>query len=460
MDEREVPSGSGDPDPGLQQANALLLVQIVPSKRGGSKAKHGGFTFNMETSKGSRRHWHCEVRGCKSRLTTDEYGSDHVVFKLTAHNEDVHQRADNEKKRRRSEATYRQQPTKKIGDFSYIFEEQIGEQCCWRCKYVQCKGKCRTNRDGRLVLGPTQHICMQLGDSVQVSAGLQGNQMDNEESTHSIPESFMRQQDEEERDEPDEKKPNLRQQAEQEELEGNKIFDSEIVMSEPGSQSEPFVKRERSLNSSPEHATSDGMAATGACERDHKRHPSHSGNVVLGERANEQGASLCDKENAEGPLQPGKTACQEYVHILSESEEDDGTEDDRSAVNASAREVKDDAEQTFSNVSADVKDEVPTDSEGSGHDSDEEDDAEHGITDRSFFEEVNTSRSPHARCAQVLQMTDESCEREMRISLFRQMCELLNAETELAKQRCRNAVIRGRLLAYRLADLEPETKPT
>lgn len=397
MDEREVPSGSGDPDPGLQQANALLLVQIVPSKRGGVKAKHGGFTFNMETSKGSRRHWHCEVRGCKSRLTTDEYGSDHVVFKLTAHNEGVHQRADNEKKRRRSEATYRQLPTKKIGDFSYIFEEQIGEQYCWRCKYVQCKGKCRTNRDGRLVLGPTQHICMQLGDRSDSVQGLQGNQMDNEESTRSIPESFMRQQHEEERDEPEEKKPNLRQQAEQEEL---------------------------------------------------------------GERANERRASLCDKENAAGTLRPGKTACQEYVHILSESEEDGGTEDDRSAVNASGRDVQDDAEQAFPNVSADVKDEVSMDSVGSGNDYDEEDDEEHGITDRSVWEEANTSCSPHARCAQVLQMTDESCEREMRISLFRQMCELLNAETELAKQRCRNAVIRGRLLARRLADLEPETKPT
>ncbi|KAL1419724.1 hypothetical protein MTO96_024992 [Rhipicephalus appendiculatus] len=70
MDEREVRGGSVDTDPGLQQANALLPVQLVPTRRGGFKAKYGGFTFNMETSKGSRRHWHCDVRGCKSRLTT------------------------------------------------------------------------------------------------------------------------------------------------------------------------------------------------------------------------------------------------------------------------------------------------------------------------------------------------------------------------------------------------------
>ncbi|XP_049272563.1 uncharacterized protein LOC119397592 [Rhipicephalus sanguineus] len=114
MDEREVPSGSGDLDPRLQQANAFLPVQLVPSRRGGFKAKYGGFMFNMETSRGSRRHWHCEVRGCKSRLTTDDYGGDHVVFKLTAHNEDVHERAAGEKKRRRSEAAFRQQPTRKI----------------------------------------------------------------------------------------------------------------------------------------------------------------------------------------------------------------------------------------------------------------------------------------------------------------------------------------------------------
>ncbi|KAH7947783.1 hypothetical protein HPB52_015839 [Rhipicephalus sanguineus] len=327
----------------------------------------------------------------------------------------------------------RLQPTTKIGDFTYILEDHIGDQYCWRCKYVQCKGKCRTNRDGRLVLGPSQHTCLQLADSVKVSGGLQGGQIDNEATTQSIPESFMRQQHEEERDEPEEKKPNLLQLAEQKKLEGNKIIVSTIVKSEPRSPPEVFVKRERSLNSSPERAASDAMASTYDWDRDHKRR---------------------------GPLQPLKTAREEYLHMVSESEDEDATEDERSGANASGREVQVDAEQTFPNASADAKDKATrshrpetTDCEGSSDDYDEEDDEEHRITNRSVCEETNMSQSPHARCAQVLQMTDESCEREMRISLFRQMCELLNAETELAKQRRRNAVIRGRLLARRLADL-------
>ncbi|KAL1419723.1 hypothetical protein MTO96_024991 [Rhipicephalus appendiculatus] len=110
----------------------------------------------------------CEAASLGSRL--DEYGEDHVVFKLTAHNEDVHQRAADEKKRRRSEAAFRQQPTRNIGDFSYILEDHIGDQYCWRCKYVQCKGKCRTDIDGRLVFGPTKHTCIQLADESEVSS--------------------------------------------------------------------------------------------------------------------------------------------------------------------------------------------------------------------------------------------------------------------------------------------------
>uniref|UniRef100_A0A224Y6M4 Protein containing FLYWCH domain n=1 Tax=Rhipicephalus zambeziensis TaxID=60191 RepID=A0A224Y6M4_9ACAR len=465
MDARKVRGGSGDTDPGLQQANALLPVQLVPTPRGGFKAKYGGFTFNMETSKGSRRHWHCNVRGCKSRLTTDEYGEDHVVFKLTAHNEDVHQRAANEKKRRRSEAAFRQQVTTKIGDFSYILEDTIGEHYCWRCKYVQCKGKCRTDRNGRLVLGPSEHSCVQLSGSAHVSAGSQGDQIDNEESTQSAPGSFTCQKQEEERDEPAEKKPKLCEQVKQEKLEGSKIIDSEVVKSEPGSQPGPFVKRERSLNASPEPDASGDITSTDACDRDNKRRPSHSGHVLFGERSEERGASVCKKETASGAPLSSETARRECVHILSESEDEDGTEDDRSAVNTSGREVQDDAEQPFS--SADAKDKaawshkpVSTDYEGSSDDYDEEADEEPGVADSSVCDEANMSRSPHARCAQVLQVTNESSEREMRIALFRQMCELLRAETELAKQRCRNAALRECLLVHRLADLEPESKST
>ncbi|KAH6927430.1 hypothetical protein HPB50_003465 [Hyalomma asiaticum] len=162
MAEREMPGGVRDSD--VVPRQAYEPVRLTPSRRGGFKGTYRGFTFNMETQKGNRCHWHCEVRGCKSRLTTDVYGSDHQVFKLTPHDDDIHRLAASERKRKRSAATYKKQPPTKIGDFSYVLEKQEGERFCWRCVYVKCSGRCRTSRDGRLVLGPSEHTCGQLDD--------------------------------------------------------------------------------------------------------------------------------------------------------------------------------------------------------------------------------------------------------------------------------------------------------
>ncbi|KAH6927429.1 hypothetical protein HPB50_003464 [Hyalomma asiaticum] len=514
MAEPEVPGGVGDSGVVLQQHNTYEPVQVIPSRRGGFKGMYGGFTFNMETQKGNRCHWHCEVRGCKSRLTTDIYGSDHQVFKLTPHDDDIHRLAElvaSERKRKRSAATYKKQPPKKIGDYSYVLEKQEGERFCWRCMYVKCSGRlhqdadnsggaqsdqlhegvfgrywrqqqlqddqedshekepkknklnnfdspigatridnfdyvlenrigglqfwrcryqdcparCRTH-DGYLVVAPSMHTCGMYADedlanvtsSVQEAAGTQGDHVSNEETTQTIQESCRRQQHDEERGEPKEK-PNLSDEDKQVQLQDNEISGPVVVKQEPASLSEPLVKTEPS--SPPEHEASGAIAAA----------------------------------TAAGPQPPRKAMLSDFVHILSDSEDDDGTEDDRSTVSGCAGDIEG---QDDANKASLGKRLATADYEDS-----DDCDEEHGIADRALSGGANLKCSQHARCAQVLQMTDEvgeSSERKLRTSMLRQMCQLLKAETQLAKQRCRISVLREQLLAHQLANLKPQSAST
>ncbi|KAK8780847.1 hypothetical protein V5799_017812 [Amblyomma americanum] len=143
---------AGDGSPPAQ----LGPVELVPSLRGGTKAKYGGRTFTLETDNGIRYRWRCDVRPCRSRLTTDAYGKAHMVYAFRPHDEDVHLR-EAARKKRRSEATFKQAVTK-IGGFGYVLENQAGNMLFWRCEYVSCPGRCRTTPDLHLVAGPTHHL--------------------------------------------------------------------------------------------------------------------------------------------------------------------------------------------------------------------------------------------------------------------------------------------------------------
>lgn len=135
-------------------AVADAAVELVMSRRGKPKAKYAGRTFTLDTRNGQRYRWRCDVRQCRSRLTTDLYENHHMVYRFRDHDEDQHRRVVSERKRR--DATYRQQRAKKIGDFRYVLENRIGGLRFWRCEHVSCPGRCRTH-DGLLVAGPSQH---------------------------------------------------------------------------------------------------------------------------------------------------------------------------------------------------------------------------------------------------------------------------------------------------------------
>ncbi|KAH7947801.1 uncharacterized protein LOC119396694 [Rhipicephalus sanguineus] len=137
-------------------AAADAAVELVMSRRGKPKAKYAGRTFTLDTRSDQRYRWRCDVRQCRSRLTTDLYDNRHMVYRFRDHDEELHRRVASERKRR--DATYRQQgrPAKKIGDYRYVLENRIGGLLFWRCEYVSCPGRCRTH-DGHLVAGPSQH---------------------------------------------------------------------------------------------------------------------------------------------------------------------------------------------------------------------------------------------------------------------------------------------------------------
>lgn len=88
-------------------AAADSAVELVMSRRGKPKAKYAGRTFTLDTRNDQRYRWRCDVRQCRSRLTTDLYENHHMVYRFREHDEDQHRRVASERKRR--DATYRQQ---------------------------------------------------------------------------------------------------------------------------------------------------------------------------------------------------------------------------------------------------------------------------------------------------------------------------------------------------------------
>ncbi|KAH7933048.1 hypothetical protein HPB49_007580 [Dermacentor silvarum] len=96
---------AGNPNANDACLPATGPMELVPTQRGGFKAEYLGRTFTMESRKRSRYYWRCDIRCCKARLSTDVYGSDHMVYTFKAHNERLHQRATCETKRKRCSAT-------------------------------------------------------------------------------------------------------------------------------------------------------------------------------------------------------------------------------------------------------------------------------------------------------------------------------------------------------------------
>lgn len=135
-------------------------VLLVPSRRGKEKALYDGRTFTLDQRSGARYRWRCDVRLCKSRLTTDLYDGRHMVYRFRPHDEEPHTSVVKEKQQRRVLTRFKQ-PRVEIGKYNYILESIVDGVAFWRCAFVSCSGRCRT-RDVNLVAGPSKHSCDDL----------------------------------------------------------------------------------------------------------------------------------------------------------------------------------------------------------------------------------------------------------------------------------------------------------
>ncbi|KAH6928490.1 hypothetical protein HPB50_016827 [Hyalomma asiaticum] len=142
---------------GCASASSSDHVEVVQGDRVRPRAMYRNRAFRLMSDDSMRYRWRCSVSACPSRLATDKFGEEHVLFNFVDHDEKEHR--DAEEKRQRKKA-YRSEAVVKIGEFLYVLEKTFSNAKGWRCHYVSCSGRCRTSLDGEtLLLGPTPHTC-------------------------------------------------------------------------------------------------------------------------------------------------------------------------------------------------------------------------------------------------------------------------------------------------------------
>lgn len=135
-------------------------VQVVQGDRIRPHAIYRGQRFRLMIVDANRYRWRCSVSTCPSKLITDKFGERHVLYSFKDHDEKEHRAVE---ERKRSNKAFRSEVGEKIGEFMYVLERSMTNIKCWRCKYVSCSGRCRTNLDGTTILhGPTPHTCQSL----------------------------------------------------------------------------------------------------------------------------------------------------------------------------------------------------------------------------------------------------------------------------------------------------------
>ncbi|XP_037577666.1 uncharacterized protein LOC119460688 [Dermacentor silvarum] len=474
-------------------------VELVPSLRGKDKAKYLDRTFTLESCSGHRYRWRCDQRQCKSRLITDFYGGEHMVYKFRDHDEDTHRLVES-KRKRRLEITYKQKPVK-IGDFQYVSEKRIGGLIFWRCVYVSCPGRCRTH-DGHLVSGPSEHLCPAPAKKVQpyiddqcnnISGGVAHTSDDctvldcRDDTEGSSRDVVSHEQQEEGLGQPLRKR--LKQQLEKDDqgrqLEQKQQPDNRS--SSPATNSEPvalskmafnlksLIKSEPPSPVAPKDTSADGISNVDALTAK----AMHSSRSETPEDRS-MGAIFKPAIIRGTSLNKAFTLGINYVRFSEDN--GDVIEDDRSTVsNASSddeiRNVDEDdpkeSRECRGYVGSNNGDEEPTrvsagDAEkgeprgrisvNEGHD-----ERPRKMADRFVRVGSNRTRAGHReRIADWMQATGGYCssrEKELREDMLLQMCRRLEAETELLKEMRRTEVLREKLLARRCEALGVETVP-
>ncbi|XP_075552869.1 uncharacterized protein LOC142585766 isoform X2 [Dermacentor variabilis] len=420
-------------------AVADAAVELVMSRRGKPKAKYSGRTFTLDTRNGQRYRWRCDVRQCRSRLTTDLYENRHMVYRFREHDEDQHRRVASERKRR--DATYRQQvsrPAKKTGDFRYVLENRIGGLRFWRCEHVSCPGRCRTH-DGHLVAGPSQHTHRPHAAADEPDTAHDGEdsssckefQLDDcEQAPPGVSEAITTDTD------PKHREVSL-QQHQQERCSqiSNGSVDSPVV-----------IKSEPCSPLTPEAVTTSDVGFSAVDETAQTRAPD----------------VITDATTAAGDVGPlfrvsSPFSCPDQRKSLQTAYDETSTAAAAAAAAATP--------EAFNYVDSsdyegnDEEEQLPRRSVGAAVISEV-------MGERSHFTAAagyGLAASGHSSgLAEVLQMTAQSAdsrERDLRADILLQMRRLLEAETDLVNERRRNEVLRGKLLRRQLLGIVTESEP-
>ncbi|XP_037519742.1 uncharacterized protein LOC119396555 [Rhipicephalus sanguineus] len=149
--------GSNVSSGGAAAAHVQDDVEVVQDDRIGPRATYRGRGFSLVSVDATRYRWRCSVSSCTSRLVTDKFDDNHVLYGFEDHDEKEHRAVE---ERERSNKTFQREVVEKIGEFTYVLERtfRLLDIKCWRCQCVGCPGRCRTSMDGKTILhGPTPH---------------------------------------------------------------------------------------------------------------------------------------------------------------------------------------------------------------------------------------------------------------------------------------------------------------
>lgn len=418
-------------------ATAEAAVELVMSRRGKPKAKYAGRTFTLDTRSDQRYRWRCDVRQCRSRLTTDLYENRHMVYRFREHDEEQHRRVASERKRR--DATYRQQvnrPAKKIGDYRYVLENRIGGLHFWRCEYVSCPGRCRTH-DGHLVAGPSQH-------------------------THE-PNTALGEPDNRVREGEDASYTEFHLDAYQKAPPGT----SEALTTDTNSQQHLLLLQQRQQELS-------NQIPSGRVD---------SPVVIKSEPCSPVTPEAATTSDV-GITAGGVTGAQTLTADLIGDEAIQAAGNDgplcRASVSSSCPDQRNSSQTPYDEAPAANAPEDPhyvdsSDYEGNDVDEEAQWPPTSGGAALSISEAMDDLSSAaarygiaagaeghHAGVAEVLRITAESAhgrESELRVDILLQMRRLLEAETDLVNEKRRNEVLRGKLLRRELLGIVPESEP-
>ncbi|KAK8756936.1 hypothetical protein V5799_000367 [Amblyomma americanum] len=399
--------------------------------------------------------------------------------------------------------SFRNQPAKKIGDYGYVLEKEADNLQYWRCEYVSCPGRCRTDRNFRVVAGPSRHkqelhdqhhsavssgtensngastsMAMQLYRTITGKGVREDSKGGTQETNSEVPARREQNREQEKR-----KRKLLQEEGQREDLRVEKRHHrsgspvGELSVTDL-TNSHPHVLPDRHIKQEPpspspqafavSHETSDAFCHSDGLESDDDRSTvSFEGDdadekSTLGPEAADNNVSRAVQRRAQGKTEEGGR----------KSAGDDCKRQSRVSADCEHNNRPLNAKRKPSQATANIRAKPASGSEGNrpetsasheGETTNEADDKRsHESASRSLADspEPDTRHRGHrAEQPRESRATSDSRERDLRAAVLIRMRRLLEAETELVNQERCNEALRGMLLERQMRGIVSKTEP-